>query len=309
MREKTKAVIDIGSNSIKLRVVRKEANRLRTVLDTTEVVRLGKGLKNGIIDEETMRYGVRVVRNLARLAVEKGARPRLVGTMALRVAGNAGEFIRRVHKFTGISVEVLSEKEEARLSWLGATMALGAAGCDTTVFDTGGGSTEFIFGSGNLITSSLSASVGAVRLTEKFFASAQVDPKSLSSAREYAQDILSSAGLPERGKQSFVIGLGGGVAAMTSVKLALPVFLPQAINGASLTKDDIDRQVALFASSSVQERMRITGLPPRRADAILASACIVQCAMELLGINTFRVSINGLRHGLMLEMFKGRRMA
>jgi len=148
-----------------------------------------------------------------------------------------------------------------------------------------------------------------VRLTEKFFASAPVDPKSLSSAREYAQDILSSAGLPERGKQSFVIGLGGGVAAMTSVKLALPVFLPQAINGASLTKDDIDRQVALFASSSVQERMRITGLPPRRADAILASACIVQCAMELLGINTFRVSINGLRHGLMLEMFKGRRMA
>ena len=93
---------------------------------------------------------------------------------------------------------------------------------------------------------------------------------------------------------------------MASVKLALPAFSPETVNGTSLTKGDIDDQVALYASSSVAERMKIAGLPSKRADIILASACIVQCALEVMGIDTFRVSINGLRHGLLLEMFKGK---
>ena len=308
-RAQTKAVIDIGSNSIKLRVVRKEGNRLNTVLDTTEVVRLGKGLENGVIDEETMRRGVEVVRKLTRLAGGKGARPRLVGTMALRVASNADEFVRMIRERTGISVDVLSGEEEARLAWLGATMALGATGGDTTVFDTGGGSTEFVFGRGTRIANSLSIPIGAVRVTEKFFVSDPVDTESLYSAKKHIREVLASAGGLERSDSSFVIGLGGGVVAMASVKLALPVLLPESINGTSLTKDDVDGQVKLYASSSVTERMTITGLPPKRADIILASACIVQCLMETLKIDTFRVSINGLRHGLLLEMFKGKTLA
>jgi len=99
------------------------------------------------------------------------------------------------------------------------------------------------------------------------------------------------------------------VVAMASVKLALPVFSPEALNGISLTKDDMDVQVKLYAASSPAERMKIVGLPPKRADIILASACIVQCILEVLKIDSFRVSINGLRHGLLQEMFKGRTLA
>ena len=306
-RTLTKAVIDIGSNSIKLRVVSKKGNMLRTVLDTTEVVRLGKRLEGGVIDEETIRHGVDVIRKLTQLAGEKGAnRPRLVGTMALRIAGNAGEFVRMVRECTGFSVEILSGEEEARLAWLGATMALGVTGGDTTVFDTGGGSTEFIFGKGTQIMNRLSAPLGAVYLTEKFFTSDPIDPESLRTAREYIRCILTSAGGFGRNEPSFVIGLGGGVVTMASVKLALPFFSPETVNGTSLTKGDIDAQVALYASSSNTERMKIVGLSPKRADIILASACIVQCVLEVLRSDIFRVSINGLRHGLLLEMFKGK---
>ena len=305
-RVNSKAVIDIGSNSIKLRVACKEENKLRTVLDTTEVVRLGQGLGKGVIDEKTMKHGVEVIRRLTRLAGEKGARPRLVGTMALRTAANAGEFVRMVREQTGILVDILSGEEEARLAWLGATTALGLTGCDTAVFDTGGGSTEFIFGHGTRITRSFSMPLGAVRLTEDFLVSDPVCPESLCSAKEHIRDVLTYA--PGLGNKCppFVIGLGGGVAAMASVKLALPAFSPEAVNGTFLTKDDIDVQVALYASSTAAARMEITGLPPKRADIILASACIVQCILEVMGIDTFRVSINGLRHGLLLEMFKGK---
>ncbi|MCL2009191.1 MAG: Ppx/GppA family phosphatase [Synergistaceae bacterium] len=309
-RALTKAVIDIGSNSVKLRIVSKKGNRLYTVLDTTEVVRLGKGLGSGALDDKIMRRGAEVIWRLTRLAGEKGAIPRLVGTMALRMAGNADEFTRMVLERTGISVEILSGKEEARLAWLGATMALGATGGDITVFDTGGGSTEFAFGKGTQIEESFSVPVGAVCMTEKFFSADSACPESLRSAKEYVRDILTSAGElgRVREKASCVIGLGGGVAAMASVKLALTVFLPEVINGTFLTKSDIDAQVSLYASSSLAERKKITGLPPKRADIILASACIVQCIQEVLEIDVFKVSINGLRHGLLLEMFKDRAM-
>ena len=302
----TKAVIDIGSNSIKLRVISKKGNVLRTLMDTTEVVRLGKRLDNGLIDAGAMRRGVEVIGKLAELAGEKGAKPRLVGTMVLRIANNADEFMRAVRERTGIEIEVLSGEEEARLAWLGATAALGVTAGNTTVFDTGGGSTEFIFGKGAQIVKLLSVPLGAVFLTEKFFTSEPASPESLCAAKEYIRDILTSAGEFERSEQSFTIGLGGGVVAMASVKLALPFFSPDALNGVYLTKCEVDDQVALYASSTAAERMKIVGLPPKRADIILASACIVQCAMEVLGVSSFKVSINGLRHGLLLEMFRGR---
>jgi exopolyphosphatase/guanosine-5'-triphosphate,3'-diphosphate pyrophosphatase len=289
---------------------------LRTLLDTTEVVRLGTGLEKGVLDEETMRHGVDVVRKLVRLAGDLGAKPRLVGTMALRTAQNAGDFIRQVRDRTGISVEVLSGEEEARLAWLGAVYGLDFRENPTAVFDTGGGSTEFILGAGNKIRKSKSVPVGAVFLTEKFFdttptgAVAPVKPEAVDSARQYIQEILAQERFADDflyacacDPAPFVIGLGGGVVAMASVKLGLTSLVPDRINGTSLTRKDIDDQLELYARSSLEERMKIVGLPPKRADIILASACIVQCALEALKADSFRVSINGLRHGLLIEMF------
>ena len=311
-RGDTKAVIDIGSNSIKLRVVRKQGNVLRTLLDTTEVVRLGKGLVSGYLEEATLKHGVGVVRRLVRLAADMGAKPRLVATMALRVARNAGEFVRLVRERTGITIEILSGEEEARLAWLGAIHGLGVAvGFENrAVFDTGGGSTEFIFGSGSQIAKSRSVPIGAVRLTEKFFDADPVTPGSVEQAVEYVESLFVAEGLTEK-KQSplSVIGLGGGVVAIASVKLRLASLMPEKINGTLLTRAEIDAQVKLYASCTLAERMNIVGLPPKRADIVLASACIVQCALKILETDSFRVSINGLRHGLLVEMFEGRKCA
>ncbi|MDR1977725.1 MAG: Ppx/GppA family phosphatase [Synergistaceae bacterium] len=306
----TKAVIDIGSNSIKLRVARKRGETIRTLVDTTEVVRLGQGLEQGLIDEKTMKYGVDVVWRLVRLAGEMGTRPRLVGTMALRAARNAEDFVRRVRERTGIAVEILSGEEEARLAWLGAIHGLSVKDKnegDMAVFDTGGGSTEFILGSDSHIMESTSIPVGAVRLTEKFFDSDPVKPGSVESAREHIRGLFAAYGLFCRKFSPFVIGLGGGVTAIASVKLGLSSFSSEAINGVFLTRGDVDEQVERYASSTLAERMKIAGLPPKRADIVLGSACIVQCALDVLGVGSFQVSINGLRHGLLVEMFGGGR--
>ncbi|MDR1622609.1 MAG: Ppx/GppA family phosphatase [Synergistaceae bacterium] len=300
-----KAVVDIGSNSIKLRVARKKGSSVYTVFDTTEVVRLGKGLESGLLDEDTIEHGVDVVGKLVGLAEEMGTRPRLVGTMALRAARNAEDFVHRVRQRTGIAVEILSGEEEARLSWLGAIhgLDLGKKRKNVAVFDTGGGSTEFVLGSGSRIVKSTSVPVGAVRLTENFFDSDPVKPGAVESAREYIRGLFAAEGLFRQKLSPCVIGLGGGVAAIASVKLGLSSFIPEALNGALLTKDDVEEQVERYAGVSLDERMKIAGLPPKRADIVLGSACIVQCALEALKVDSFQVSINGLRHGLLVEMF------
>jgi exopolyphosphatase/guanosine-5'-triphosphate,3'-diphosphate pyrophosphatase len=298
----TKAVIDIGSNSIKLRVVRREEDALCLLIDKTELVRMGRGLDSGAIDESAMRHGVDAVQRMTRAAEEMGAKPRLVGTMVLRAARNAEDFIRRVLERTGMTVEVLSEEKEARLAWLGAVHSLGVKESGVAVLDIGGGSTQLIVSRDCRITRSRSFPIGTVSLSEKFFADDPVEPDSVEAAIQAARDAFASGGL-SAAPGSSVIGLGGGVLALASVKRKFPSFIPGRLNGTLVTRADVAAQRRLYASMPLTERMKIKGLPPKRADIALAGACIVQCALDALRANSFRVSINGLRYGLLMEMF------
>ena len=300
-----RSVVDIGSNSIKLRVARCPAGRIEVLLDTTEVVRLGRRTADGRLRREAIRNGARVVEEMVRRSREMGAEPCLVGTMALRVAENAQDFLREILGRTGLEVRILSGEEEARLAWRGALD--GSDGGSFAVFDTGGGSTEFVFGaSPGGATRSESVAVGAVSLTERFFTADPPAPESLDLALRYVRDLLlcSKIEWADSSRPPSVIGLGGGVVAMASVKLGLPGFAPLRLNGMELTRGDVEGQMRRYAAATLEERRRIRGLPASRADLVLASSCIVLCALEALGAGSFTVSINGLRHGLLVQMFE-----
>lgn len=300
-----RSVVDIGSNSIKLRVARCPAGRIEVLLDTTEVVRLGRRTADGRLRREAIRNGARVVEEMVRRSREMGAEPCLVGTMALRVAENAQDFLREILGRTGLEVRILSGEEEARLAWRGALD--GSDGGPFAVFDTGGGSTEFVFGaSPGGATRSESVAVGAVSLTERFFAADPPAPESLDLALRYVRDLLlcSKIEWADPSRPPSVIGLGGGVVAMASVKLGLPGFAPLRLNGMELTRGDVEGQMRRYAAATLEARRRIRGLPASRADLVLASSCIVLCALEALGAGSFTVSINGLRHGLLVQMFE-----
>lgn len=300
-----RSVVDIGSNSIKLRVARCPAGRIEVLLDTTEVVRLGRRTADGRLRREAIRNGARVVEEMVRRSREMGAEPCLVGTMALRVAENAQDFLREILGRTGLEVRILSGEEEARLAWRGALD--GSDGGPFAVFDTGGGSTEFVFGaSPGGATRSESVAVGAVSLTERFFTADPPAPESLDLALRYVRDLLlcSKIEWADPSRPPSVIGLGGGVVAMASVKLGLPGFAPLRLNGMELTRGDVEGQMRRYAAATLEARRRICGLPASRADLVLASSCIVLCALEALGAGSFTVSINGLRHGLLVQMFE-----
>lgn len=304
-----KAVIDIGSNSIKLRVGRQtDSGNIEELLDNSEIVQIGKGFVNGGIAEDRMRKALNVVTDMVATARKKGAEtPYLVGTMALRIASNTDEFIHKIQEATGCGIRVLTGEEEAQYSWGGAVYGISpqpSEGQDVVMFDTGGASTEFVFGKGFEANQAKSLTIGAVTLTEKFLGAGPVPHDSLEAALNYGENLLRENGI-KRATQAvpFVIGLGGGPVAMASVKRGLDTSDFSNLHGTTLSQDDLKGQIQLYTPLTLEERQKIIGLSPLRANVILGSVCIVLCALRALDVYSCTVSLNGLRHAVLKELF------
>ena len=299
-----KAVIDVGTNSIKFHAAKKKADgSLETVLDKNDIARLGEGLREtGLIAPEALERNALSVAAFAEKARELGAVPEIVGTMALRTAKNADAFVKRVKELTGLDLRVIPGEEEARLSYLAVLSGLPLDGGDLVTFDTGGGSTEFVYGRGAEMLRKFSVPLGAVRITEEFFADDPVRPGSVDAAMEEIRKSLTGGGV--LGSPEVIVGMGGTVTSLASVKFKMETYDPDVVQGSVLTLTELKEMAAMFASMTLEERKGVTGLQPKRADVILAGTCIVCAILDLLGASSFTVSDRGLRHGLAYELFR-----
>ena len=300
-----KAIIDIGSNSIKMRVARVDRGNIKIIRDETEVVRLSRGMsETGFLSEYSMKISCEAVAKMTGIASRLGAEIFIVGTMALRAAANSDIFIKMIKDITGLDVHVFTGEEEAKYSWLGAVDGFNIEG-NLIMFDSGGGSTEFVSGSNKSVNKIISVPIGAVNLSEKFFYIHDKPIKKIfcDQAINYAKNLFIENNINEFISQSpaKIIGVGGGVVTMASVKFACESFVPAKLHGSVLTMRDINRQIQMYSSLTLSERQNIIGLPATRADIILGSACIICAALEMLKAKNCIVSINGLRHGLLLN--------
>jgi exopolyphosphatase/guanosine-5'-triphosphate,3'-diphosphate pyrophosphatase len=298
------AVIDVGTNSVKFHIGERDADGgWRTILDRAEVTRLGEGLGDqGAIAAEPLERTVAAIADM----VEEARRHQVqataaVGTAGLRIARNRDEVVAAIRARTGITVEVISGEEESRLAYLAVRAGLGATEGSLVVFDTGGGSSQFTFGRGPRVEERFSVNVGAVRYTERFGLAGAVAPELLGDAlAAIAADLARLDGRP---RPDALVGMGGAVTNMTAVQLGLASYDPDRVQGAVLDRAELDRQIELYRSRDAEARRGIVGLQPKRAEVILAGACIVRTILEKLGQPSLTVSDRGLRHGLLSERF------
>jgi exopolyphosphatase/guanosine-5'-triphosphate,3'-diphosphate pyrophosphatase len=298
------AVIDVGTNSVKFHIGERHPDgRWQAVVDRAEVTRLGEDLEHaGVISAEPL---ARTVAAIAAMVEEaRGHRVRAttaVGTAGLRMAGNRDQVIEAIRDHTGVRVEVISGEEEGRLAYLAVRAGLGAPQGSLVVFDTGGGSSQFTFGRGPEVDERFSLPVGAVRHTERFGLAGVVDPSALDDAlAAIAADLAPLDGRPP---PDALVAMGGAVTNMTAVKLGLAAYDPELVQGAVLDRVEVDRQIELYRSRDAEARRVIVGLQPKRAEVILAGACIVRTVMDKLGQQRLTVSDRGLRHGLLIDRF------
>ena len=258
-----KAVIDIGSNSIKLTVGQLDENgNLKILLDNSEIVQIRKGFINGHISEEKIKQASDVISQMVQTARDNGADfPCLVGTMAMRQALNADEFQNSVYENTGLRIRILSGTEEANYSWRGAVESFSGEMLndkDIVMFDTGGGSTEFVFGRGLKNIRSQSLPIGAITVTEKFLSIGPISQHSINNAVNFIRRILAENDIkPIYQSEPLIIGLGGGVTAMASVKRGDDNAEHESLNGMILTRQDLQDQIKLFAPLTLEERKKI----------------------------------------------------
>jgi exopolyphosphatase / guanosine-5'-triphosphate,3'-diphosphate pyrophosphatase len=298
------AVLDIGTNTALLLVagLDTQTGELHTIDNRQEIVRLGKG-----VDEERRINREAIDRLVACLlmykpVIEKYSATRTIATAtsALRDAKNRDEVIQTVRDRTGIQIELLSGKDEADMTFLGAVAGWTNLPEQFLVVDIGGGSTELALGNANGILDSQSFDVGGVRLTERFFKHVPPKPEELEAAKQFLSDLL----VPELARfiegREAVYAVAGTPTTLAKVVQKLPEFMAERIHGYMLGYDEVHLFLERFQKSVPEEIVRM-GVEPGRADVMTAGMLILHQIMRLLGTPEIIVSTQGLRYGVALR--------
>jgi exopolyphosphatase / guanosine-5'-triphosphate,3'-diphosphate pyrophosphatase len=298
------AVIDVGTNSVKFAVGHlDEEGSPQIEVESAVVARLGEGLvAAGGLTAASMDRTVDAIEDLVEDARREGPLDIVaVGTAGLRQASNRDEFLAAVQSRCGVTVEVISGREEARLAYMAAVSTLPLAGDRLLVFDSGGGSSQFTFGSADRIDEQFSVDVGAVRFAERFGLADAVPRETVDAALDAIATDLAE--LADRPRPDMVIAMGGTSTNLAAIAHGLDHYDPDAVHATVLDADEVDRQIEVFRTRSAEERREIAGLQPARAEVILAGACVVRTILTLTGQDSLTVSDRGLRHGVIAERF------
>jgi len=296
------AAIDIGTNSVLLLIAEVGASGLTPLVDRSTITRLGEGVDGtGGLAPAAMERTASCLSVYAECIATHGVtRIGAVATSAMRDARGGDAFLDRAEAILGTRPEVISGRDEALLTFAGALAGLDLAG-PVTVFDVGGGSTEIIVGeaqprgSAAEIVEAVSLDVGAVRMTERHLASDPPTMAELSSLTADASAVLNT-GPTMVGRP--LVGVGGTVTTVAAVVGAVEPYDSDRVHGARLSAAELARIRERLATTPVDQRKTIPGLPPKRADVIVAGTVLVEQLVARAAAPELIVSDRGVRWGL-----------
>jgi len=298
----TLAAVDIGSNSVRLKISQLARGKLRQIHEDREVTRLGESVfRSGILSPEAMAETVKVLRRFHRAVQKEGCElVRVVGTSAMRDARNSKAFLEWIRSTTGWNVEIISGLEEARLIHLGLISSF-RVNATVLMIDLGGGSCELTVSNQVHIKDTVSLPLGAVRLTNEFL---QHDPprkSELQRLRSFVErEIRRIEDRVVRAKPKVVLATSGTAAALAGASHGL--YKTKGSRSTAVSRAQMTRLARTLARLPIAERRKLPGVGPRRAEIIVAGAVVYAEALERCGLNGFRYSPLGLRDGLLAQM-------
>jgi exopolyphosphatase/guanosine-5'-triphosphate,3'-diphosphate pyrophosphatase len=287
------AAIDIGSNTTRVLVAEPEGGQLRKVMEQRAYTRIGKASQHdGAIDAEKVAEVAEVVATQVRLAQEVGAEAiRTVATAAIREAANRDTVLAEIKRVAGVDVEALSEHEEGRLAFLGATKTLGhPVEGDVGVVDVGGGSSEVVLGTASDgVRAVHSFKIGSGSLADDFLAN---DPPSASELRAVREHIAEFFDDVEFDQPAQAVAVGGSA---TSLRTLV---------GAVLEYETLERAIRVLTGDPILEVAKRFELDPRRVRILPTGVLLLEKLSELLG-QPLQIGKGGLREGVILDLLNG----
>ena len=240
-----------------------------------------------------------MLREYAEVARRHQARIAAIGTEALRRAPNADEFLGPAAEILGAPVEVIDGDREAALTYRAVAASFPALG-SMAVVDIGGGSTEIVVADGNEPRFHTSLPIGSVRLTERHVHADPPAPRDVAAIAQAVDEALGKVPFPERAIP--LVGVAGTVTSLAAMAQNLESYDPARVHGYRLSRAALSQQLDRLRAAPQEERERMHGLDPRRADVILAGAVILERIAHHARAPEIIVSDRGIRWGLLYEL-------
>lgn len=287
------AAIDIGSNTTRVLVAEPQEGQLRKVMEQRAYTQIGADLKDdGAVSPEKAAEVAEVVATQVRLAQELGAEAvRTVATAAIRDSGNRAEVVAEIERVAGVRVDVLSEQEEGRLAFVGATKTLGhpvpgAIG----VVDVGGGSSEIVVGTvADGARWVKSYKIGSGSLSDDFLRNDPPSAAEIRKLRDHIDDFFADAEVPQPEQ---AVAVGGSA---TSLRTLV---------GSVLEYETLERAVRVLSGDPIADVAKRFELDPRRVRILPAGVLLLEKLSELLG-QPLQIGKGGLREGVILDLLNG----
>jgi exopolyphosphatase/guanosine-5'-triphosphate,3'-diphosphate pyrophosphatase len=294
------AAIDIGSNSVRLKIARLVRRRLKVLHEDREVTRLGESVfQSGMLDPASMEHTVKVLRRFHKATQQFGAdEVRAVATSAMRDARNSVAFLQWVYAATGWRVQIISGLEEGRLIHLGVTTHTDIKAGRMLLIDLGGGSCELTVSTKRQIEHMVSLPLGAVRLTRDFLVHDPPTQNEVDRLKAFIQEEIVRVE-PElrHGKVNATIATSGTPAALSDM-------WSKASKRPTTTvpREALLRMTKKLTKMNVAQRRAVRGIGPKRAEIIIPGAWVFSELLSRLGLSNFRYVPYGLRDGMLQQM-------
>jgi exopolyphosphatase / guanosine-5'-triphosphate,3'-diphosphate pyrophosphatase len=305
-----RAVIDVGTNSIKLLVADVSGSEVRPVHEESRQTRLGQGFyETHRLQPESIARTAEAVWEFGEIAREKDAGSiRVIATSAARDAVNPKDLTSAIERASGLKTEIISGAREADWVFRGVATDPDLSRQPLLLLDVGGGSTEFILGHGAKQNFAHSFPLGTVRLMEKFPHSDPPKRTELNSCRDWVNHFLSHEVRPQlkpalknEGGEIQLVGTGGTTSILARIEKKLDRFDREKIESTVLTIEQVVAHRTNLWKLPLAERKEISGLPKLRADVILTGVLIYEAVMEEFGFEQLRISTRGLRFAAVME--------
>jgi exopolyphosphatase/guanosine-5'-triphosphate,3'-diphosphate pyrophosphatase len=318
MKAVRRAVIDVGTNSVKLLVADISGREVQPVWEESKQTRLGKGFyETRRLQGEAIEATAKAVAQFSETVGKyQASSVRVIATSAARDAVNADELSGAIERASGLKMEIISGEQEADWVFQGVTTDPTLASEPLLLLDVGGGSTEFIAGQGTDKYFSQSFALGTVRLLEKNPPSDPPKKEELVRCREWIGNfldievkpalnlrVLDATGLHEfnAGSRLTLVGTGGTTSILGRMEAKLENYDRAKIEATRLSLERVRWHVEHLWSLPLEERKHVVGLPPNRADVILMGVVIYEAIMETFGFSELRISTRGLRFAAVME--------
>jgi exopolyphosphatase/guanosine-5'-triphosphate,3'-diphosphate pyrophosphatase len=284
-----RAVIDIGTNTVKVLVADVQQGQVVPVSHKDRVTRLGEGVnENECLSTAAIARTLQAIDEFHSEAKASGAVHIIaLTTSACRDAANHNEFFEAVRQRCGLEVQLISGDREAELIFRGVTSDPEWTTVPLVMMDVGGGSAEFIQGQDGKMELFQSLPLGALRLTEQF------GEGKLTELCEHARAILRPALIRYKIGNGRMIGTGGTISTFARMEWGV-------VDHVAISQEALRESVQRLDVLPLVERRKVSNLPPDRADIIVAGGTVFLVAMELLGADELTVSIRNLRYGALL---------